>query len=59
MTKSHSHLKESSIVSEQVYDGHFLKIQCDKVTLPDGKTAIREYIKHPGAVVRAVPSKIA
>ena len=51
MTKSDTHLKESFIAGEQVYDGHFLKIQRDKVTLPDGTIAVREYIKHPGAVV--------
>jgi len=51
MTKTHLHLKETLIAGEQVYDGHFLKIQRDKVILPDGKIALREYIKHPGAVV--------
>jgi len=44
-------LNEKFIAGEQVYDGHFLKIQRDKVMLPDGKTTFREYIKHPGAVV--------
>lgn len=44
-------LKEKFITGEQVYDGHFLNIQRDKVMLPDGKTTFREYIKHPGAVV--------
>jgi ADP-ribose pyrophosphatase len=51
MTKTDHHLKESKISSEQVYDGHFLKIQRDQVMLPNGQTTIREYIKHPGAVV--------
>lgn len=45
------HLKETQLDSKNVYDGHFLKIQSDTVHLPDGKTATREYIKHPGAVV--------
>jgi ADP-ribose pyrophosphatase len=45
------HLKEKFISGEQVYDGHFLKIQRDKVLLPNGKTTFREHIKHPGAVV--------
>jgi ADP-ribose pyrophosphatase len=44
-------LKESTISTEQVYDGHFLKIQRDNVMLPNGQTTFREYIKHPGAVV--------
>jgi ADP-ribose pyrophosphatase len=46
-----SHLKESQIDSSIVYDGAFLKVRRDHVRLPDGKSAVREYIKHPGAVV--------
>jgi ADP-ribose pyrophosphatase len=45
------HLKETRIDSESVYDGHFLKLQRDTVSLPDGSISKREYIKHPGAVV--------
>ncbi|MCA1327069.1 NUDIX domain-containing protein [Herbaspirillum sp. alder98] len=45
-----AHLKETKKDGQQVYDGHFLKVQCDTVILPDGKESIREYIKHPGAV---------
>lgn len=44
-------LKEVCVTREQVYDGHFLKVQRDQVRLPDGKLTHREYIKHPGAVV--------
>lgn len=46
-----AHLKESKVDGELVYDGHFLKVQRDKIRLPDGKQSVREYIKHPGAVV--------
>jgi ADP-ribose pyrophosphatase len=46
-----ANLKESTIHSALVYDGHFLKVNRDTVRLPDGKSATREYIKHPGAVV--------
>ncbi len=46
-----SHLKESQIDSDIAYDGAFLKVRRDHVRLPDGKSAVREYIKHPGAVV--------
>lgn len=46
-----NHLKETQIDSALAYDGHFLKIQRDAVCLPDGKPALREFIKHPGAVV--------
>lgn len=45
------HLKETRVDSTLAYDGHFLKVQSDQVRLPDGKTTVREYIKHPGAVV--------
>src|SRR3569833_1732667 len=46
-----SHLNEVQLDSEMVYEGHFLKIQCDTIRLPDGKQSKREYIRHPGAVV--------
>lgn len=45
------HLKETQIDSAPAYDGHFIKVQCDTIRLPDGKTTKREYIRHPGAVV--------
>ncbi len=45
------HLKETRVDSRLAYDGNFLKVRHDTVRLPDGKTASREYIIHPGAVV--------
>ncbi|MES2103264.1 MAG: NUDIX hydrolase, partial [Pseudomonadota bacterium] len=45
------HLAETRQGGKLVHDGKFLKVQQDQVVLPDGKTTIREYIKHPGAVV--------
>ena len=45
------HLKEIRLDSALAYDGDFLKISKDTVRLPDGQTATREYIRHPGAVV--------
>jgi ADP-ribose pyrophosphatase len=44
-------LVERRIKSDSVYDGHFLKVRRDEVRLPDGKTAFREYVVHPGAVM--------
>jgi ADP-ribose pyrophosphatase len=44
-------LTEHTLDSRQVYDGVLLKVYQDKVSLPDGKTALREYVRHPGAVV--------
>jgi len=45
------HLKETKIDGSIAYDGGFLKVHCDTVSLPDGKHTKREYIRHPGAVV--------
>ena len=44
-------LREQTLASEQVYLGHFLDVRRDQVRLPDGATATREYIVHPGAVM--------
>ena len=46
-----SHLIESEIESESVFDGALLKVRKDRVRLPNGKESLREYIVHPGAVV--------
>ena len=46
-----SHLIESEIESETVFDGVLLEVRKDRVRLPDGKESRREYIVHPGAVV--------
>ncbi len=45
------HLLETRIASEDVFDGKLLHVKRDTVRLPDGKTATREYIAHPGAVM--------
>ncbi len=45
------HLTETRLDGALAYAGDFLKLQCDRVRLPDGKIAQREYIRHPGAVV--------
>jgi ADP-ribose pyrophosphatase len=44
-------LRETPIDSKQVYQGNFLDVRRDSVRLPDGATATREYIVHPGAVM--------
>ena len=44
-------LREHGISGAQVYRGHFLDVRRDEVRLPDGATATREYIVHPGAVM--------
>ncbi|HEX7072366.1 MAG TPA: NUDIX hydrolase [Rhodothermales bacterium] len=42
-------LEESSIRSEELFQGKLLHAYRDEVRLPDGDTSIREWIKHPGA----------
>lgn len=44
-------LKETRIHGEVAYDGSFLKVTRDRVSLPDGAETHREFIRHPGAVV--------
>lgn len=51
MAEADDHLIERPLESQQVYQGHFLDVRRDRVALPDGGTAHREYIRHPGAVM--------
>jgi ADP-ribose pyrophosphatase len=46
-----ANLIETRIASEDVFDGKLLHVKRDTVRLPDGETATREYIAHPGAVM--------
>lgn len=45
------HLIEEKLTSAELFKGHLLHAFRDAVRLPDGATAAREYIKHPGAVM--------
>jgi ADP-ribose diphosphatase len=51
MSRQHKDLTERALSSELIYDGKLLRVRRDKVRLPDGGTAEREYIQHPGAVL--------
>lgn len=42
---------EITLGSEPVFDGVLLHVRRDKVRLPNGKEATREYIRHPGAAM--------
>ncbi|MEG0259600.1 MAG: NUDIX hydrolase [Lysinibacillus sp.] len=42
--------EEKTTQTTSIYDGKIVKLQVDDVTLPNGKSAKREIIKHPGAV---------
>ena len=46
-----SHLIETKVSSEAVFDGTLLHVRRDIVRLPDGSLATREHIVHPGAVL--------
>lgn len=44
-------LAEVFVEGEEVYSGVLLHVWRDVVRLPSGRTAVREYIRHPGAAV--------
>lgn len=43
-------LTETLVSGEAVYAGSFFRVHRDVVRLPDGRTSLREYLRHPGAV---------
>ena len=45
------HLVEQPLSSVDLFKGHFLNAVRDVVRLPDGGEAVREYVRHPGAVM--------
>lgn len=54
MTSTHLQndpLEETRLESEQVFRGVLLDVWRDRVRLPDGAEATREYFRHPGAVI--------
>lgn len=44
---------EHTLASERILDGKLIKVQFDRVRLPDGSEAWREFVLHPGAVIVA------
>jgi ADP-ribose pyrophosphatase len=50
-TEREKNMIETRLDGEEVYGGNFLKVQRDRIVLPDGNMATREYIRHPGACV--------
>jgi ADP-ribose pyrophosphatase len=51
MKERDSHLIETKVSSEPVFDGKLLHVRRDTVRLPDGKLATREHIVHPGSAL--------
>ena len=43
----------SVVDSRTVYEGKVVSLRVDRISLPDGRTATREVVEHPGAVVVA------
>jgi ADP-ribose pyrophosphatase len=50
MTQAEKHLEETCIASQRVFDGQLMKVNQDRVLLPNGEESVREYTVHPGAV---------
>ena len=44
-------LAEHFVSGEEVFSGKLLRVRRDQVRLPDGSQSVREYVRHPGAVV--------
>jgi ADP-ribose pyrophosphatase len=44
------HLREHTLTREELLKGHFLHVVREIVRLPDGGSATREFVLHPGAV---------
>lgn len=45
-----SDLEEKRVSGEEIYKGRIITLYNDKITLPDGNSAEREYVRHPGGV---------
>ena len=48
---AHKDLSEHFVSGEEVFSGKLLRVRRDLVRLPDGNQSVREYVRHPGAVV--------
>lgn len=42
--------EEKTLSSEKIFQGRIIKVKLDTVELPDGSTAQRELVEHPGGV---------
>jgi len=51
LTGDSEHLRERLVEPVDAWRGAFLDVRRDRVALPDGSEAEREYIVHPGAVM--------
>lgn len=44
-------LTERTVESKTLFEGHIVRLKLDVAELPNGKTASREVVEHPGGVV--------
>jgi len=49
-TEEYTHLRERGLTQEAAFRGQLVKVRVDTVALPNGETAQREIVEHPGAV---------
>ena len=49
-------LFEKTLSEKEIYDGKIINVHVDDIELPNGKTAIREVVEHPGGVCVAALS---
>lgn len=49
--KTDEDFTETRLTTKLVYSGQLLKVREDSVRTPDGRTARREWVQHPGAVI--------
>jgi ADP-ribose pyrophosphatase len=47
---NHTRFEELTLSTQPIYQGKVISLQVDTVRLPNGNTATREIVKHPGAV---------
>ncbi|SFS82738.1 NUDIX hydrolase [Paenibacillus sp. BC26] len=49
MLEKTDQFREKTMKTEPIFDGKIISLQVDTIELPDGKTATREIVRHPGA----------
>ncbi|TYP77840.1 NUDIX hydrolase [Paenibacillus methanolicus] len=49
MLKNTEEFREPTVSTQPIFEGKVISLQVDTVSLPDGKTATREIVRHPGA----------
>lgn len=45
-----SDFEEKKVRGEVIFNGRIIRVERDEITLPNGKEAFREVVRHPGAV---------